>query len=182
MAETPDFIAWYQKFPRREARADAWKAWRQTEGVRPALDVLITAVARQTLELDWCRERRRFIPLPATWLRGQRWDDDFDVPEAVLPAKPLPKLDPQAALAAAAESAWAEVCAANSKGMPLLGFQDARTLPAIQAMGGIGVIRDMGERNRHYRQREFIAAFKAVQLQASPAQPGSNVVPMRRVA
>lgn len=64
-------------YPRREARADGRKAWVQTRSVRPALSVLIDALAAHALAGDWSLERRRFIPLPATWLRGKRWEDDF---------------------------------------------------------------------------------------------------------
>lgn len=69
------FVATY---PRREARADALKAWRQTRANRPALSVLIDALAAHAVAMDWTRERRQFIPLPATWLRGRRWEDDVD--------------------------------------------------------------------------------------------------------
>lgn len=64
-------------YPRREARADGRKAWGQTRAVRPPLSVLIDALAAHALACDWSLERRRFIPLPATWLRGRRWEDDF---------------------------------------------------------------------------------------------------------
>ena len=64
-------------FPRREARADGRKAWQQTRSVRPALSVLIDALAAHALAGEWSLERRKFIPLPATWLRGRRWEDDF---------------------------------------------------------------------------------------------------------
>lgn len=64
-------------YPRREARADGLKAWRQTHAARPALSVLIDALAAHALAGEWSLERRKFIPLPATWLRGHRWADDF---------------------------------------------------------------------------------------------------------
>ncbi len=66
-------------YPRREARADGLKAWRQTRAARPALSVLIDALAAHALAGEWSVERRKFIPLPATWLRGHRWADDFTV-------------------------------------------------------------------------------------------------------
>lgn len=64
-------------YPRREARADGLKAWQQTRAVRPALSVLIDALAAHAMAGEWSLERRKFIPLPATWLRGHRWSDDF---------------------------------------------------------------------------------------------------------
>ena len=69
-------LVFLDTYPRREARADGLKAWRQTRAVRPALSVLIDALAAHAASKDWTRERRQFIPLPATWLRGRRWEDD----------------------------------------------------------------------------------------------------------
>lgn len=66
-------------YPRREARADGRKAWVQTRAVRPPLSALIDALAAHALAGEWSLERRKFIPLPATWLRGKRWEDDFTV-------------------------------------------------------------------------------------------------------
>lgn len=185
MVYSDEFAAFYTKFPRREARADAMKAWRQTAAVRPPLEVLLAAIERQRVELDWCRERRQFIPLPATWLRGERWADEFDVPESVLPAKPAaaaPGARTDSALEAAAMAAWVEVRQANASGsMPLLGWSDPRTAQALHAMGGMRVLADMGPRDAGFRQKEFMAAFRLVKLTVD-ASSGSNVVPIRRVA
>ena len=40
---------------------------------------LLAAVAEQTVVLDWCAERREFIPHAATWINGERWNDDLSV-------------------------------------------------------------------------------------------------------
>lgn len=185
MGEEDDFVEFYKNFPRREARADALKAWRQTVKQRPPLQDLLAAVVRQRIEHDWCRERRRFIPLPATWLRGQRWADDFDVPESVLPSKPAataPGISAgERATNEAALAAWNEVRATNSAGQsrPLLGWSDARTGEALRVMGS--ALADMGPRNAHLVQRDFVAAFKSARLPAVVTDR-SNVVPMRRRA
>jgi hypothetical protein len=185
--EWDQFVAWYAIYPRREARADAWRAWQQTRARRPVLDVLITSVQQHAAVHGWCAARRQYIPMPATWLRGERWADEFDVPESVLPALPAAKLrgaDAPAvdhALVAAANAAWAEVRACNGRGetRPLLGWSDPRTEQARAAIAAS--LPDMGARNAHLVQREFVAAFCAVRLQAeAPSNP--NVVPLRRRA
>lgn len=184
MDDEADFETFYANFPRHEARADARKAWRQTARVRPPLDVLLAAIARQRVEHDWCRERRRFIPLPATWLRAERWADEFDVPESVLPSAPQVARGGggvDGALSSAAAAAWAEVRATNAAGQsrPLLGWSDPRTAAALRVMGS--ALADMGPRNAHLVQRDFEAAFAAVRL-AAPAVESPNVVPIRRRA
>lgn len=68
-----DFDAFWSAYPRRQAKADARKAWMQTAPIRPAIDVIIASIAAQ-MEL-WRESEPKYIPLPATWLRGERWDD-----------------------------------------------------------------------------------------------------------
>lgn len=184
--EWENFLAWYAIYPRREARADAWKAWQQTARRRPALDVLMQAVRVHVQQHDWCVERRRYIPLPASWLRGERWADEFDVPAAVLPQAPAAPLRATGAppvdhnTLAAANAAWAQVRAANAANKwPLLGWDDPRTALAHRAIAA--QLGDMGPRNAHIVQREFIAAFTAARLEPAAAS-SPNVIPMRKRA
>jgi len=59
-------------YPRREAKKDALKAWGQVQGDRH-VDAILTALAWQTQSDSW---RRGFVPLPASYLRGERWMDE----------------------------------------------------------------------------------------------------------
>lgn len=36
----------------------------------------MAALKTQTQSEQWTKERGRFIPNPATWLRGRRWEDE----------------------------------------------------------------------------------------------------------
>jgi hypothetical protein len=69
----PDFAAFYEAWPRKRSRGDAEKAWRQTAGQRPALPIVLEAIARLK------REGRPMdkTPYPATWLRAAGWADDI---------------------------------------------------------------------------------------------------------
>ena len=52
----------------------------------PALvETILVAVARQRQSEQWQREGGRFIPMPATWINGRRWDD---LPPEVAPSIP----------------------------------------------------------------------------------------------
>lgn len=68
------FQAFWERYPRRDAKKDATKAWGQ---------VVKDAETEQKIHaaLDWQipifeQRQREFIPLPATWLRGERWEDE----------------------------------------------------------------------------------------------------------
>lgn len=70
----PDFEWWYSCYPRHEGRGQAERAWRTAVKKAGGPEVLIRAIEAQLPSL---RERdTRYIPLPATWLNGQRWLDE----------------------------------------------------------------------------------------------------------
>jgi hypothetical protein len=67
--ETEDFDGWYAKYPRKEARGRAEKAW-----ARLTDDQRVKAV--DGLALWSAPDDPKFIPLPATWLNDKRWADN----------------------------------------------------------------------------------------------------------
>lgn len=69
-----EFEQFYKLFPRHEAKKDALKAWGQTQTVRPSTTELLAALERAKASDQW---RRGYIPLPASWLRGERWTDEL---------------------------------------------------------------------------------------------------------
>lgn len=71
-----EFEQWWSIFPKHVAKADARKAWKQTAEIRPPLDELVKAIRNQAQSDQW---QRGFIPLGATWLRGERWDDVYEI-------------------------------------------------------------------------------------------------------
>jgi hypothetical protein len=75
-----DFGAFWAAYPRKTAKADALKAWQQ---VRPPLPAVLATLAWQRQQPDWLRDQGAFVPFPASWLRGRRWEDE---PPEVKPA------------------------------------------------------------------------------------------------
>ncbi len=74
-----DFESFWKAWPKRVAKADARRAWAQTARVRPELKVILDAIKAQSQTEQWMRGNGQFIPYPATWLRGERWDDELEV-------------------------------------------------------------------------------------------------------
>lgn len=60
-------------YPRREAKKDAMKAWKQIRSDLYPLIINAAAAWRR----EWARREQNFLPLPATWLRGERWEDEL---------------------------------------------------------------------------------------------------------
>ena len=74
-----DFEAFYQAYPKKKAKDEAWKAWNKRNGDMPAIEILLDAIKNQTLTEDWQKEKGKYIPFPATWINQGRWADDVGV-------------------------------------------------------------------------------------------------------
>ncbi len=59
---------------RRQGKADAQKAWGVLKPDLALLNSMRKAIATQIQSDQW---KRGIIPLPATWLRGRRWEDEL---------------------------------------------------------------------------------------------------------
>lgn len=72
------FADFYALYPRHLARKDAEKAWRQVikEGVQPS--AIMDGLRRQLPVM--AAKDKQFLPYPATWLRGWRWEDEVEAP------------------------------------------------------------------------------------------------------
>ena len=73
---SPEFNAFWDHYPRRIAKAEAWKAWQQLRPARADLEAMIHALAWQVLQPEWLRDGGRYVPHAATWLRARRWEDE----------------------------------------------------------------------------------------------------------
>ncbi len=63
-------------YPRHHAKQEAIKAWNQLEPDIEMVIVIMTALDKQKVSEQWKKDGGQFIPLPATWLRGRRWEDE----------------------------------------------------------------------------------------------------------
>ena len=84
-AETITFESFWASYPRRVARKDAQKAWAK---IRPEdyPSVMNGLMAYKKSE-QWAKDGGQFIPHAATWLNGERWNDELEIETApVTPA------------------------------------------------------------------------------------------------
>ena len=66
------FDRFWQKYPRKTAKQDALKAWDKLKADEALLDTILAALDRQIPLWD----DPQYIPHPATWLNGHRWEDE----------------------------------------------------------------------------------------------------------
>lgn len=69
------FATFYAAYPRKTAKRDAAKAFARLRPDDELLAAMLAAIERQRTSADWVRESGRYIPHPATWLNGGRWED-----------------------------------------------------------------------------------------------------------
>lgn len=80
------FIEFWKAYPRKESKADAWKAW-SVHVAKNKIEnaTIISAIEWQRKSNQWTKDNGQFIPMPATWIRGHRWEDQ--------PVEALPTMD-----------------------------------------------------------------------------------------
>ena len=77
--DDPHWRRFWEVYPRRDAKLDARKAWAQLSPDEATVDAIIHALGWQRQTDQW---RRGFVPLPASYLRGRRWEDEPRTPPA----------------------------------------------------------------------------------------------------
>jgi len=71
-----DFDVFWRAYPRREGKKDAQKAWSQLRPDENTMRAILAALDWQRTLPGWLKDDGQFIPLPATYLRGERWTDE----------------------------------------------------------------------------------------------------------
>ena len=71
-----DFDIFWLAYPKKVGKEAARKAFDKT---RPNIEVILKAIAWQKESKAWFEKGGQFIPNPATWLNGHRWEDEQPV-------------------------------------------------------------------------------------------------------
>ena len=71
------FEEFWALYPRREGKGHAVKAWKRATKTTAA-EVILEAIADHASHWAKAKTERQFIPLPATWLNGERWTDEHE--------------------------------------------------------------------------------------------------------
>lgn len=74
--EPPEgFTRFWAIYPRKVGKKEALKAYTKLKPSRTLIEKMILAISVQSQSRQW--QRKEFIPHPATWLNGERWNDDL---------------------------------------------------------------------------------------------------------
>lgn len=69
------FDQFWKAYPRKVAKQDAEKAFAKINPDQPLFDSIMAALASAVRSPDWLKDGGQFIPYPASWLNGRRWED-----------------------------------------------------------------------------------------------------------
>lgn len=67
------FDRFWAAFPNKKAKKDARKSWARLAPDEALVDRILQAIDREKISDQW---RRGYVPHPATWLNGERWNDE----------------------------------------------------------------------------------------------------------
>lgn len=70
------FDLFWSVYPKRVGKKDAIKAWGQIKPNEETVKAIIEGVGRWKASEQWTKDGGQFIPYPATFLRGERWNDE----------------------------------------------------------------------------------------------------------
>ena len=72
----------YDIYPKKVGKQDAIKAWRALKADDTLIHAIIADVNRR-INGEWKGADKHFIPHPATYIRGRRWEDETQINERI---------------------------------------------------------------------------------------------------
>ena len=70
------FDEFWKLYPRKESKQQAKKAWLKLKPDQALFNLIANALEYRSQTKEWLAEGGRYIPHPATWLNGRRWEDE----------------------------------------------------------------------------------------------------------
>lgn len=83
------FDQFWAAYPYKKAKEKARRAWKRLNPSPELCRVMAAALELDKKSAAWTKDGGRYIPYPATWLNGKRWEDEHDSP-AQQPATDAP--------------------------------------------------------------------------------------------
>lgn len=70
------FDTFWSEYPRKQGKGSAIKAWKKIKHQSETLEKITTALSWQKNSPDWKKDKGQYVPMPATYLNGMRWEDE----------------------------------------------------------------------------------------------------------
>lgn len=70
------FERFWSAYPKKTAKQNAVKAWEKLKPDEKLTARILTSLEQQKKSAQWTKDGGQYIPYPATWLNGKRWEDE----------------------------------------------------------------------------------------------------------
>lgn len=70
------FDTFWNAYPRKAAKKDAAKAWAKLNPSPELVLTILEALKLQRQQESWLKANGAYIPYAATYIRGERWEDE----------------------------------------------------------------------------------------------------------
>lgn len=71
------FNLFWERYPKKLAKRDAEKAFAKINPDEKLFNLILEKLELYKQSEAWLKDGGQFIPYPATWLNGRRWEDEF---------------------------------------------------------------------------------------------------------
>lgn len=71
------FNRFWAAYPKKTAKQQAFKAWQKIKPDDELVQKILSALAQHKKSAQWLKDNGQFIPHPASWLNGRRWEDEL---------------------------------------------------------------------------------------------------------
>jgi len=75
--DDPDFKRWWMAYPNRASKKDARRVWASLAPTTEDVDRWMLTLAWQVNLPQWTKDGGQYVPLPTTYLRAERFDDEM---------------------------------------------------------------------------------------------------------
>lgn len=77
------FNAFWSAYPKKVSKQTALKSWQKINPDESLTNLIIEKVNQYKQTDQWLKDGGQFIPHPATWLNGRRWEDEISANDRV---------------------------------------------------------------------------------------------------
>lgn len=71
------FNEFWSAYPKKTAKAQALKSWQKIKPDDELVQKILSALERHKRSAQWLKDNGQYIPYPASWLNGKRWEDEL---------------------------------------------------------------------------------------------------------
>lgn len=72
------FEQFWEAYPKKVGKESALKAFKKIAPDEDLMQTILGAIVKQKLSRQWQENGGQYIPYPATWLNGHRWEDEME--------------------------------------------------------------------------------------------------------